>query len=263
MKQFFVDAFTDEVFSGNPAAVCILQEWLPDTLMQLMAAENNLSETAFAVKEGGKYHIRWFTPSHEVDLCGHATLASAYVISRFYESEAEAVYFISKGGDLTVHVAGEMLEMDFPARRGQPMAAGEAVAQALGCTPKELYLSRDIMAVLESEEQVAQFQPNFESIAALPEGMGLYITAPSQKFDFVSRCFFPKINVNEDPVCGSAHCSLIPYWAERLGKTDMVARQLSPRGGTIFCKNRGERVSISGKAVLYATANILIGAENV
>lgn len=258
MKQYVVDAFTDRIFRGNPAAVCVMDRWLPDTLMQKIAIENNLSETAFVVREDGRYHIRWFTPGKEVDLCGHATLASTFILSRFYEPDADTFRFTSLSGPLTVRKKEDLLELDFPARMPKPVPFTKEMQAAVNGLEAEAYLDRDVVLVLRREADVSGFRPDFERIAAVPEGMGLYITAPSEQYDFVSRCFFPKIRVNEDPVCGSAHCSLIPYWSERLGKTRMIAYEASPRGGVLYCTNAGERVLISGKAALYSEAEILI-----
>ena len=256
MKQYIVDAFTKTVFHGNPAAVCVMEAWLPDEVMQKIAVENNLSETAFVVREGEGYHIRWFTPGKEVDLCGHATLASAYVLSRFIEPDAGIFRFDSLSGPLAVRKKGELLEMDFPSRMPEPVSFTEEMRKALNGLAAEAFLSRDLMLVLKDEKDVFDFQPDYTKIAAVPEGMGFLITAPSEKYDFVSRTFFPKIKVNEDPVCGSAHCNFIPYWAERLGKNTMTAFQASPRGGIVYCENREDRVLISGHAALYSEADI-------
>ena len=258
MKQYTVDAFTDRVFAGNPAAVCVMEKWLPDALMQQIAKENNLSETAFVVKESEAYHIRWFTPGKEVDLCGHATLASSYVLSRFYEPGASELVFTSLSGRLTVGCKGDLFQLNFPSRMPEPCAFTDAMRDAIGGLSAESYLDRDLMLVLEQEEDVRNFRPDLARIAAVPEGMGLLITAPGKETDFVSRTFFPKISVNEDPVCGSAHCNFIPYWAKRLGKTVMTAYQASPRGGYVFCEDRGDRVLIRGKAVLYSEADISV-----
>lgn len=256
MKQYVVDAFTDKVFAGNPAAVCVMEEWLPDELMQKIAIENNLSETAFIVREEERYHIRWFTPGKEVDLCGHATLGSSYVLSRFYDTETSAFEFDSLSGRLTVRRRDDFLEMDFPARMAEETEFTETMKAALNGLDAKAFLDRDLMLVLDSEEDIVHFTPDYQKIADIPVGMGMLITAPSKKFDFVSRTFFPKIKVNEDPVCGSAHCNFIPYWAQKLGKDKMTAYQASPRSGTVYCENKGSRVLISGKAVLYSEAEI-------
>ena len=261
MKQYIVDAFTKEDFRGNPAAVCVLQEWPADILMQKIAIENNLSETAFVVKEGEKYHIRWFTPGKEVDLCGHATLASTFVLSRFYDTEAKAFHFDSVSGALTVRVKDDLFELDFPSRMPEEVPFTDQMKAAVNGLEGKAYLSRDLMIVLEKEEDVRSFVPNLEAIAAVEEGMGLFITARGKDYDFVSRTFFPKIKVNEDPVCGSAHCNLIPYWAKELQKEKMTAYQASPRGGVVYCDNKGDRVLISGHAALFGEADIRTGSE--
>lgn len=258
MKQFIVDAFTDKVFAGNPAAVCVMEKWLPDELMQKIAIENNLSETAFIVKEDGRYHIRWFTPGKEVDLCGHATLGSSYVLSRFYEKQADVFEFDSLSGHLTVRKREDILEMDFPAREPLETEFTEAMKAALNGMEAKAFLDRDLMLVLDNEADIINFSPDYQKIADIPVGMGMLITAPSREYDFVSRTFFPKIKVNEDPVCGSAHCNFIPYWAKRLRKEKMTAYQASPRGGIVYCENKKDRVLISGKAALYSEAEIHI-----
>ncbi|MEK4670408.1 MULTISPECIES: PhzF family phenazine biosynthesis protein [unclassified Niallia] len=261
MKCYFVDAFAEKVFEGNPAAVCILEKWPSDNLMQLIAKENNLSETAFAVKTGDKYHLRWFTPGGEIDLCGHATLATAFVLANFYTKEAKQWIFQTLSGDLTVLKKGELFEMDFPSRMPAKIDISNNIINALGVTPVAAYLARDLMLVLEDENNVLQATPNFTALKEIEDGVGVILTAKSNQFDFVSRAFFPKLNVNEDPVCGSAHCQLIPYWSEKLNKTEMVARHLSERGGTLYCKLDGERVRISGYAVLYSVAELQLEAD--
>ncbi|OMF39191.1 PhzF family phenazine biosynthesis protein [Paenibacillus peoriae] len=258
MKYFVVDAFTDKVFEGNPAGICVMDEWLPDDLMQKIAIENNLSETAFAVKEKDGYRLRWFTPGNEIDLCGHATLATAYVISNYYDLNIKTIKFHTLSGELVVVKKDDLYEMDFPSRMPEVFPLSEQMIEALGVKPIETYLGRDLMFVLEKEEDVYNASPDFSKLANLPDGLGVTITAKSEKYDFASRSFFPKLNVNEDPVCGSAHCNLIPYWAKRLGKVEMVARQLSKRGGTLYCRYDGDRVKISGSAALYSIADIRI-----
>ncbi|MCY8859110.1 PhzF family phenazine biosynthesis protein [Bacillus atrophaeus] len=258
MKYYVVDAFAENLFEGNPAGVCIMEEWIPDELMQQIAAENNLSETAFAVKEGESYRLRWFTPADEIDLCGHATLATAYVIANFYESNVEEIKFQTISGELVVVKKGELYEMDFPSRMPKEISLTEEMVEALGVKPVEVHLGRDLMFVLEKEEDVLNASPDFSKLKELPDGLGVSITARSEKYDFVSRAFFPKLNVNEDPVCGSAHCNFIPYWAKNLSKNEMVARQLSKRGGKLYCKFEGDRVKISGSAVLYSIADLQI-----
>ncbi|KWX84757.1 phenazine biosynthesis protein [Paenibacillus riograndensis] len=258
MKYYVVDAFAEKVFEGNPAGVCIMEQWISDELMQQIASENNLSETAFAVKEEDHYRLRWFTPAEEIELCGHATLATAFVIANYYDSEADQFTFHSLGGELNVIKRDELYEMDFPSRMPDMFTLTPDMVEALGVTPLETYLSRDLMFVLETEDQVRNLKPDFSKLKNLPDGLGATVTAKGTKYDFVSRSFFPKLNVNEDPVCGSAHCNLIPYWAERLGKQNMVARQRSSRGGTLYCQLQKDRVKISGTAVLYSIAELQI-----
>jgi PhzF family phenazine biosynthesis protein len=258
MKYYVVDAFANKVFEGNPAGVCIMDAWLSDDMMQKIAIENNLSETAFAVKEDEYYRLRWFTPGSEIDLCGHATLATAYVIANFYDKEIQRIRFQTLSGELMVVRNGDLYEMDFPSRMPEAHSLTDQMVEALGIKPSETYLGRDLMFVLESESDVVNLDPNFSKLAALPDGLGVLITAKSDRYDFVSRSFFPKLNVNEDPVCGSAHCNFIPFWAERLNKQEMIARQVSKRGGTLLCKFFGERVTISGQAVLYSMAELCI-----
>ncbi|AWB43121.1 phenazine biosynthesis protein [Paenibacillus sp. CAA11] len=260
MKYYVVDAFAEQLFEGNPAGVCVMEDWISDEIMQKIAMENNLSETAFAVKEGEGYRLRWFTPGGEIELCGHATLATAYVISNHYE-QVDRLKFQTLSGELVVLRKGDLYEMDFPSRMPEPFSLTPEMVEALGVTPLETYLSRDLMFVLESEEQVRNLKPDFAKLKNLPDGIGASVTARGSAFDFdfVSRSFFPKLNVNEDPVCGSAHCNFIPYWADRLGKQELLARQLSSRGGTLHCRLEGDRVKISGSAVLYAISELMVG----
>lgn len=258
MKYYVVDAFAERLFEGNPAGVCVMEEWLSEDIMQKIASENNLSETAFAVKEDGFYRLRWFTPAREIDLCGHATLATAYVIANFYEPKVERISFHTMSGELIVVKKGDLYEMDFPSRPVKEAELTEQMIEALGVKPVETYLGRDFMFVLESESEVIQLDPDFSKLAASPDGGGFLVTARSEQYDFVSRAFFPELKIIEDPVTGSAHCNFIPYWAERLNKEEMIARQVSERGGTLYCRHEGERVKISGRAVLYSTAEIHI-----
>jgi PhzF family phenazine biosynthesis protein len=258
MKYYVVDAFAEKVFEGNPAGVCIMNEWISDELMQKIAIENNLSETAFAVKEGGHYRLRWFTPGGEINLCGHATLATAFIILNYYEMQLEAVKFNTISGELTVNKQGDLYELDFPSVPSVEISITEQMISALGIVPKETYLNRDLVFVLDSEEEVRNLSPDFAKLEKLPEGLGVCVTAQGTEFDFVSRGFFPKLKVNEDPVTGSLHCSLIPFWANRLGKKEMVARQLSSRGGTLYCKQEDTRVKMAGRAVLYSVAELNI-----
>jgi PhzF family phenazine biosynthesis protein len=257
LNQYIVDAFTTEVFSGNPAAICKLTEWLPDEVMSAIARENNLSETAFIIGEGGTYDIRWFTPSVEVDLCGHATLASAFVVLHFLEATLESVSFRSKSGPLSVQRQGQRLVLDFPSRRGDRVECPPQLAEGLGLTPRETFLSRDYLVIVDSLGEVAQCNPQWDLLQDLPS-FGIIVSAPGQDCDFVSRVFFPTDAILEDPVTGSAHCTLIPYWSSRLGKRSLHARQISTRGGELFCEDLGERVKIGGHAVLYSKAKIYI-----
>lgn len=255
MRQYVVDAFTDKVFGGNPAAVCIMDKWLTDETMMQITRENNLSETTFVVKEGTEYKLRWFTPGGEIDLCGHATLATAYVITRFVEPETTEVRFQTLSGLLAVVKNGELFEMDFPSYELKKVEVTEAMAEALGIRPLEAYMGRDLLCILESEGQIRSINPNQEKVNLL-DGLLLHVTAQGKEFDCVSRSFAPKCNVPEDPVCGSGHCHIIPFWANRLGKNNIVAYQASHRGGTLYCEYQGDRVILSGKAVLYSTADI-------
>jgi PhzF family phenazine biosynthesis protein len=253
-----VDAFTDRVFAGNPAAVCPLEAWLDDDVMQAIATENNLSETAFFVADGTDFAIRWFTPVDEIDLAGHPTLATAHVIFTALDPARESVTFSTRLGDtLTVTREAGRLTMDFPARPPEPTEKLGDVAAALGAEPKEVLASRDGFAVFETEAEVAALMPDMDAVATL-DCMGLIATAPGDACDFVSRFFAPQMGVPEDPVTGSAHCTLIPYWGERLGKTDMLARQISKRGGTIHCGHDGARVRIGGQAATYMVGNIYL-----
>jgi PhzF family phenazine biosynthesis protein len=253
-----VDAFTDRIFAGNPAAVVPLEEWLPDATLQAIAAENNLAETAFFLPAGDVYALRWFTPAVEVDLCGHATLASAYVIFRFIEPERRRVAFETlKAGTLIVTREGDELAMNFPAWPPKPAEAPSGLAAALGKNPKEVLASRDWLAVYESEADIAAIRPDFAALCGFDRAV--IITAPgSGGVDFVSRFFAPGLGINEDPVTGSAHCQLIPYWAKRLGKTRLAARQISSRGGALTCALKGDRVTIAGQARLYLEGGITL-----
>jgi PhzF family phenazine biosynthesis protein len=256
---YHIDAFAERPFAGNPAAVCPLESWLPDDLMQSIAGENNLSETAFFVSEGDGYRVRWFTPTVEVDLCGHATLASAYVVLRWIAPSRSSVTFqTEKAGPLTVTRDGELLSLELPARPPERCPEPAGMAAALGKKPVELHAARDYLAVFDRAEDVTSLSPDFEAIAKL-DRFAVIVTAPgSDGIDFVSRFFAPGHGVNEDPVTGSSHCTLIPYWSERLGKTKLEARQVSQRGGALTCTLTGDRVTLAGHAVLYLTGTIEI-----
>jgi PhzF family phenazine biosynthesis protein len=255
--MYQVDAFADRVFGGNPAAVCPLDAWLPDTLLQAIAAENNLAETAFFVREGDEYRLRWFTPVAEVDLCGHATLASADVLFRYLGYEEPTIRFQTRSGLLEVERRDDMYAMDFPATTPVECQPPPLLAEALGVTPEATLKAFDHVAVLESEQQVRAVSPKFARLADL-DLRGVIVTARGDRADFVSRFFAPKLGINEDPVTGSAHCELTPYWAARLGKNSLRAEQVSARGGTVLCDLRGDRVTLRGRAALYMTAEIFV-----
>ena len=252
-----VDAFASEVFAGNPAAVCPLEAWLPDRLMQAIALENNLSETAFLVPRGEDYELRWFTPATEVDLCGHATLGSAYVIATHLAPERRTIRFHTCGGLLEVARDGELYTMDFPALSGARVAETQALCEALGLAVGEAWEAMDLMAVLGGEAEVREVAPDMAKLAAFGT-RGVIVTAEGEDCDFVSRFFAPGAGIPEDPVTGSAHCMLAPYWAERLGKARLSARQLSARGGALTCEARGERVLISGLVQPYLEGRIRV-----
>ncbi len=255
IRLFQIDAFTGRLFAGNPAAVCPLDQWLEDALLQAIAAENNLSETAYLVPRGAEYEIRWFTPTTEVDLCGHATLASAFVLCNFIEPSRREVTFLSKSGPLRVTREGELFSLDFPARKPVPCKTPDILPQALSRAPLELLASRDYLAVYDSEEEVRSLEPDMELLKDL-DHFAVIVTAPGRDSDFVSRFFAPAHGIPEDPVTGSAHCTLIPYWAKRLGKSKLHAFQVSSRGGELFCQDRGDRVLLSGRAVKYLEGTI-------
>ena len=257
LPLYQVDAFTGRLFGGNPAAVVPLEEWLPDTILAAIAAENNLSETAFVLPRQDPAPLRWFTPAVEVDLCGHATLATAHVLFQHLLPGRDRVAFSTRSGTLTVTRQGELLSMDFPARPASAVQISADLVAALGARPSEAYRARDLMAVFDSESAVRDLQPDFERVSAL-DTFALIVTAPGTEVDFVSRFFAPAKGIPEDPVTGSAHCTLMPYWAERLGKTRLSARQLSRRGGELYCTLRGDRVDIAGRAVEYLRGEITL-----
>lgn len=254
-----VDAFAEKLFGGNPAAICPLTEWLPDATMQAIAAENNLAETAFFVREGADYALRWFTPAVEVDLCGHATLASAHVVFSFLEPGRERVNFRTlKAGTLTVARHGDMLMMDFPARPAAAVEPSPGLLAALGGSPREVLKARDHMVVYGSAAEVAALKPDFAALGRL-DCWAAIATAPGEDgTDFVSRFFAPRQGIDEDPATGSSHCTLVPYWAARLGKRELKARQLSRRVGTLTCALNGDRVAIGGRTVLYLEGKITV-----
>ena len=257
IKQYVVDAFTDHVFSGNPAAVCVLDHWLSDDLMMNIAKENNLSETAFTVKEGEDYHLRWFTPGCEIDLCGHATLATAFVIMNYYEKDRQKVSFDTLSGKLTVERKEDLYEMDFPAYSLMGVAVTDEMEEAIGARPIEAYMGRDLLCIFEDEKIIKEMDPDMDKIKSL-DGTLLHVTARGEEVDCVSRSFAPKLLIPEDPVCGSGHCHIIPYWADRDGKEKLVAYQASSRGGTLYCRMVGDRVKIAGKAAVYSCDELFV-----
>jgi PhzF family phenazine biosynthesis protein len=253
-----VDAFTKEVFKGNPAAVCPLDAWLDAPLMQKIALENNLAETAFFVRRAsGEYDLRWFTPTIEMDLCGHATLASAFVLFEHLGEAAEVLKFHTRSGQLTVERNRDLLVLDFPSRPPAECETPAGLIQAIGRVPREVLKSRDYLMVYETEDDIRAIEPNFAELLNV-KTHAVIVTAPGTDSDFVSRFFAPEVGVMEDPVTGSAHCTLIPYWAERLGKEKFFARQLSSRGGELLCALEGDRVKIGGSAVLYLKGEIYV-----
>ena len=260
MEQYIVDAFSDEVFGGNQAAVCVLDEWPADGLMQSIAKENNFSETAFAVKEGNDYHLRWFTPGGEIDFCGHATLGASFVILNYYEEAQSEVTFVTQVGKLTVRRKDDVLEMDFPAYSLNRIEVTDQMENAIGVRPLEAYIDRDLLLVLPDAASVRELQPDQSKMKDL-EGLLVAVTAPSDQdeHDCVSRVFAPKLNVPEDPVTGSAHCMITPYWCSRLGKNELVCYQASERSGVLYTSLCEDRVKVAGKGVLFSKGTILEG----
>ncbi len=255
LPLYQVDAFTSRLFCGNPAAVVLLDAWLPDGVLAAIAAENNLAETAFVIPRADISPLRWFTPAVEVDLCGHATLAAADILFRYRFPSLARLAFSTNSGELVVTREGALLKMDFPARPGQPVAVTDALAAALGARPREAYLARDLLAIFGSESEVRSLRPDFARVAAL-DAFAVIVSAPGDTVDFVSRFFAPGAGIPEDPVTGSSHCTLTPYWAARLAKNQLTAKQLSPRGGDLLCELRGDRVVIAGQVVEYLRGEI-------
>ena len=256
MRYYVVDAFTDQLFSGNPAGVCPLESWLSDDLMQNIARENNLAETAFAVRQGQAYGLRWFTPIMEIALCGHATLATAFVLSKFYDQTAGSFEFRTMSGPLFVEKKGDWFEMNFPARRDEETAVTEIMRRAVGRPIVGARGGYNLTLELEDEKAVREMTPDTSAMREMPEYHGVIVTAAGSDCDFVSRFFAPNMGIDEDPVTGSSHTSLIPFWAARLGKKELTARQLSRRGGSLVCRDGGERVYISGQARLYLVGDL-------
>jgi PhzF family phenazine biosynthesis protein len=261
LKLYQVDAFTSKIFGGNPAAVVPLESWLPTETMQALALENNLAETVFFVKEAENWRIRWFTPEVEIDLCGHATLASAWVLWNLLGESGKIIIFDSKSGPLSVTRDGSLLELDFPSRPPQKTAVHNRLIDGLGTQPLEILAARDYLVVYHHWEEVRDLQPDFSVLAKIDKMV--IATAPGgridgEEIDFVSRFFAPQSGVPEDPVTGSAHSTLVPYWAQRLGKHSLRAKQISKRGGDLWCQFRGDRVGIAGECVLYLTGEFIV-----
>ena len=259
---FQIDAFTDKLFKGNPAAVCPLAEWPEDNILQQIAAENNLSETAFIVKlPNNRFHLRWFTPEIEMDLCGHATLASAYVIFEELGYKESKIRFETQSGELTVKKTNDLLELDLPSRPPEKSELPEIIQEGLSLQPKEIWKARDYLLVYESENDIKKIVADatiLNQINIDPGGIIVTAQGYSKDIDFVSRVFTPQASIFEDPVTGSAHCTLIPFWSDRLNKTELKAMQLSKRTGQLFCKLDGNRVKISGKVIKYMQGTIEI-----
>ena len=263
MEYHVIDVFTDKLFGGNPAGVCMLDKWLEDDVLQNIAAENNLPETAFFVKQDGYYDLRWFTPTIEIDLCGHATVASAFVLFEEAEKTAKRINFKTISGMVTVTQENNMLYLDFPARPVKPCPIYQTFEKALGIKPVADYKAVDFLLLVDSEETLRSINPDFTVLRQITSevgnsSFGVIVTAKGDDCDFVSRFFAPHAGIDEDPVTGRAHCSLIPFWSEKLNKKTMTAKQLSKRGGVLFCEDCGERVKIGGKAVRYLRGNIRI-----
>ena len=257
MKQYIIDAFSDKVFSGNPAAVCILDKRISEELMLNIAKENNLSETAFIVKENNNYKLRWFTPKAEIDLCGHATLASGFVILNYYEPNLKEVSFDTLSGKLTVQRDNDLYIMDFPIYKLKQIKVTPKITDILGIKPKEIYIARDLLCILDNEDKVRNFNPNFEKIKKL-DGLLLHISAKGKDYDCVSRSFALKLNIEEDPVCGSGHCHIVPYWINVLKKNNIIAYQASKRGGLLYCKMNNDRLKIGGYTALFSKSEIFV-----
>ena len=263
MRQYVVDAFTDKVFAGNQAAICVVDEWPEVALMQAITIENNFSETAFVKPlADGRYYLRWFTPACEIDFCGHATFAAGYVVLNFYAKDAQQVTFVTNDvGELVVSRAGERYELDFPAYELAQVPVTDAMEAALGARPREAWMARDLVCVFDSASVVRAMEPDLAAIQAL-EGLLVHVSAPGEQgsgYDCVSRSFAPKLGIPEDPVCGSGHCHILPYWAERLGKTELVAYQASRRGGTLYGRLEGNgRCVLAGQAALFSVADLMV-----
>jgi PhzF family phenazine biosynthesis protein len=265
MQYHVIDVFTDKLFGGNPAGVCLLDKWLPDEVLQNIAAENNLSETAFLVKRDGYYDLRWFTPALEVELCGHATVASAFVLFEETEKAASELKFKTMSGIMAVTKTDDLLYLDFPSRPVTPCPSYQTFEKSFGVKPVAVFKAVDFLVLVDSEETLQNIKPDFSLLKRIKseEGLdsdrfGIIVTAKGSDCDFVSRFFAPNAGIDEDPVTGRAHCSLIPFWSEKLDKKVMTARQLSKRGGVLYCEDNGERVKIGGRAARYLSGEINI-----
>ena len=257
IPMYQVDAFTGEIFKGNPAAICILEEWIDDKLMQNIAMENNLSETAFCIVKEDICELRWFTPEEEIDLCGHATLATAFVIFEILNYPSNKIKFTTQSGILEIEKDGENIIMEFPSREGIKTQITEQLIKALGKEPKEVYESRDLMVVYDNEQDIKDLNPNMEELKLI-DTFGIIVTSKGKEVDFVSRYFAPSCGVSEDPVTGSAHCTLVPYWSRILGKKKLIAQQLSQRGGILKCEDALDKVKISGRAKVFFKGEIYL-----
>ena len=257
LEIYQIDAFANKVFEGNPAAVVPLNKWLPQHKMQSIARENNLSETAFFCDSGGSFDLRWFTPNREVKLCGHATLASAFVIFNCLNYTIDKISFNTLSGALYVEKKGDLIRMNFPTQRPEKSGIPKLLIDGLGVRPEGCYFNEDYVAVFKNEEEISSIMPNFHKLKTLGS-RGVIITSPSAKYDFVSRAFFPRYTILEDPVTGSAYTKLIPYWYDRTGKKEFVSKQISKRGGELFCKYDGDRVYITGYAKMYMKGELYI-----
>ena len=258
MRQYIVDAFADKVFEGNPAAVCLLDRWPGEELLMAITRENGLPETAFVVPEGDGWRMRWLSAHGEINLCGHATLAAAYAMMRFVTPQARELRYETLGGTLTVRREGELLSMGFPAYRLKRLEVTDQIADALGARPREVWRARDLLCIFDDPKTVMELEPDQEKLLHV-KGALMHVTAPGfGEYDCVSRTFSPKMGLPEDPVCGSGHCHIVPYWTDRLGKAGLTARQASPRGGTLYCRLEGDRVILAGRAALYAKSELYI-----
>ena len=268
MQYQIIDVFTDKLFGGNPAGVCLLDKWLPDDILQNIAMENNLSETAFLVKQNDYYDLRWFTPTLEVELCGHATMASAHVLFDETEKNADKIDFKTLSGIVTVTRENGLLYLDFPARPVKICPEYETFEKAFSVKPAAFYKAVDFLLLVDSEDALRNINPDFTILREIADEVGdhrfgIIVTARGGDCDFVSRFFAPNAGIDEDPVTGRAHCSLIPFWSRILKRKVMTAKQLSKRGGVLFCEDHGERVKIGGKTVRYLKGEINIQEENI